>query len=140
MWKELAFQATKAFINAGVMCEAITLPNHSWIQSLSTIMSSTQQPSLPEQKLDFFLKAGEDLTPAEGRDFAAFHICSTLHSHCLSNRLRRTFIGPCHFRAISDGPSGQSVGSPSESVGIHWKWLNSAASPGKVQWKSAQAT
>jgi hypothetical protein len=37
-------------------------------------MSSTQQPSLPEQKLDFFLKAGEDLTPAEGRDFAAFHI------------------------------------------------------------------
>jgi hypothetical protein len=29
MWKELAFQATKAFINAGVMCEAITLANHS---------------------------------------------------------------------------------------------------------------
>lgn len=29
MWKELAFQATKEFINAGVMCEAIALPNLS---------------------------------------------------------------------------------------------------------------
>jgi hypothetical protein len=29
MWKELAFQATKAFINAGVMCNAITLPKQS---------------------------------------------------------------------------------------------------------------
>ena len=29
MWQELSFQAMKAFINAGVMCEAITLPNHS---------------------------------------------------------------------------------------------------------------
>jgi len=42
--------------------------------------------------------------------------------------------------AISDGPSRQSVGSLSESVGIHQNWLNSAASPGKVQWKSAQTT
>ena len=29
MWKELAFQATKEFINASVMCEAIALPNLS---------------------------------------------------------------------------------------------------------------
>jgi hypothetical protein len=29
MWKKLAFQATKKFINAGVMCEAIALPNLS---------------------------------------------------------------------------------------------------------------
>ena len=31
MWKELAFQATIFFINAGVMCEAIALLNLSWI-------------------------------------------------------------------------------------------------------------
>ena len=29
MWKGLAYQATKEFINAGVMCEAITLHNQS---------------------------------------------------------------------------------------------------------------
>ena len=29
MWKKLAFQATKKFINAGVMCEEIALPNQS---------------------------------------------------------------------------------------------------------------
>jgi len=42
--------------------------------------------------------------------------------------------------AISNGSSGQSIGLPLESVGIHQKWLNSTASPAKVQWKSAQAT
>ena len=29
MWQELSFQEMKAYINASVMCEAITLPNHS---------------------------------------------------------------------------------------------------------------
>ena len=29
LWKELVFWATKDFIDAGVMCEAIALPNQS---------------------------------------------------------------------------------------------------------------
>ena len=58
---------------------------------------------------------------------------STLHSHCLSNGFRWTFVGPCHFRWTQ-----RTVRQ--KSVGIRWTWLDSAASPAKVQWKSTQTT
>ena len=58
---------------------------------------------------------------------------STLHSHCLSNGFWRTFVGPCHFRWTQ-----RTVRR--KSVGIRWTWLDSAASPAKVQWKSTQTT
>ena len=35
---------------------------------------------------------------------------STLHSHCLSNGLRRTFVGPCHFRQTQRTVRRKSVG------------------------------
>ena len=58
---------------------------------------------------------------------------STLHSHCLSNRLRWTFVGPCHFRWTQRTVCRKSVG-------VGWTWLDSTASPAKVQWKSTQTT
>ena len=35
---------------------------------------------------------------------------STLHSHCLSNGLRRTFVGPCHFQRTQRTVHRKSIG------------------------------
>ena len=63
----------------------------------------------------------------------SFWPLSTLHSHCLSNGLCRTFVRPCHFRWTQQTARWKSIG-------IRWTWLDSAASPGKVWWKSTQTT
>ena len=58
---------------------------------------------------------------------------STLHPHCLSNGLRWTFVRPCHFQQTQWTICRKSIR-------VCWTWLDSVASPGKVQWKSTQTT
>jgi len=79
MWKELCFQVTKAFINASVMCEAITLPNHSWI-SFNLYPPSCLQ---------------HNCHPCPSNQSISFRTCRQWQKDCLQERAMTTLPISC---------------------------------------------